>query len=135
MVRVPVNMSLVNPSLFITFPLLSNVDSGRCRFVVQNRIVYSPNDNLPEELSSYTEKSFFLCLMTRFATQFWSFAQTLCCFVCSSLCLSSSVALFSLCLRSLPRERNSRVGCGICGSVGVDDSFVVRGQGAGQNCL
>jgi hypothetical protein len=32
-------------------------------------------------------------------------------------------------------ERNSLVGCEMCGSVGVDDSFVVGRQGAGQKCL
>ena len=94
--RVPVNISSLNLSLFLAFPLYSNVDSGRFWFVVQNRIISPQNGNLLEKLSSWTEESFIPCLMTLFATQFWSFAQILCCAVCSSLSLSSSVALASL---------------------------------------
>ena len=46
MVRVPVNINSVNSSLFLPFLLFSNVGSGRCLFVVQNRIIPSQNGNL-----------------------------------------------------------------------------------------
>jgi hypothetical protein len=36
MLWLPVNVSSLNLSLFLAFPLYSNVDSGRCLFVVQH---------------------------------------------------------------------------------------------------
>jgi hypothetical protein len=52
MVGILVNISSVNLSLFLAFPLLANVDSGRCWLVVRNRITPPENGNLLEELSS-----------------------------------------------------------------------------------
>ena len=92
---VPINVSSLNLSLFLGFPLYSNVDSDRFWFVAQNWRIPPQNDSLLEELSSWIEKSFFPCEMTWFAPQCWSFAQTLGSFVYSSahLCLSSTVPL------------------------------------------
>jgi hypothetical protein len=45
--------------------LCSNVDSGRCSFVVvQNWRIRPRNGNLLEEWSNRTEESFFLCQLT-----------------------------------------------------------------------
>ena len=46
-----------------------------------------------EELSSWTEESFFSYKMTWLALQWWSLAQTLCCVACWSghICLSSTI--------------------------------------------
>ena len=91
--RVPVYVSSLNRSLFLGFPLWSNVDSGRCWFVVQNWIIPPPNGNLLEVLSRWIEKSFFPCNMTWFAYRFFSFTLALGYFVCwsANLCLSSTV--------------------------------------------
>ena len=94
-----------------------------------------------EKFSSWREESFFLCRMTWFTTQFCSFAQTLCCVVCSSLSLSSSVALVPLCpwvgLGPPLVPTREKFACWLRNvrSIGVDDSFVVGRQGAGQKCL
>ena len=91
--RVPVHVCLWNLSLFFGFPLVSNVDHGRCWCVVQNWSIIPQNGNLLEEWSSWIEESMSPRKMTWFAFLWWSFAQTLGYFVCWSghLGLSSSV--------------------------------------------
>ena len=93
MVWVSVNISSLNLSLTLAFPLFANVDSDRGWFVVQNWRIPPQNGNLLEELSSWTEESFFPCKMTWLALQWWSPAQTLGYFVWWSihLCLSSTL--------------------------------------------
>ena len=93
MLWLSVNVRSLNLSLFLAFPLHSNVDAARYCFVVQNRRIPPQNGNLLEELSSWTEKSFFPCRMTWFALQWSSFAETFGYFVCWSvyLCLSCTV--------------------------------------------
>ena len=46
MLWLPVNVSSLNLSLFLAFPLHSNVDSGRCWFVVENWRILPRNGNL-----------------------------------------------------------------------------------------
>ena len=66
---------------------------GRCCFIVQKWRIPAQNGNLLEELSSWTEESFFPRKMTWFALPLRSFAQTLRYSVYWSvqLCLSSTV--------------------------------------------
>ena len=92
MVRVPVNSSSLNLSLFLAFPSYSNADSGRCWFtVVQYWRIPPQNDHLLEEWSSRREEPFFPCTMAWFALQCWLFAQTLGCFVFSPLPIPASL--------------------------------------------
>ena len=46
------NVSSLNLSLFLAFPLYSNVDSDRCWFVAQNWIITPQNGHLLQDLSS-----------------------------------------------------------------------------------
>ena len=86
MLWLPVIVSSSNLSLFLAFPLHLNVDSSRCWFVVvQNWRIPPQNGNPLEELSSGTEGSFVPYKMTWFALQWWSSAQALGYFVCSSV--------------------------------------------------
>ena len=57
MLWLPVNVSSLNLSLFLAFPLHSNVDTARDCFVVQNWRVLPQNGKLLEELSSWIEES------------------------------------------------------------------------------
>ena len=96
MLWLPVNVSSLNLSLFLAFPLHSNVEAGRCWFVVvQHWRIPSQNGNLLAELASGTEESFFHCKMTWFALQWYSFAQTLgyCAWSSVHRCLFSTVLL------------------------------------------
>ena len=82
---------------FLAFHLYSNVDSGRCWFViVQNWRMPPQNGDLLEGLKSRTEESFFPCQLTCLSALFSASVQTQRCLVCSSvhLCLSSSIAQF-----------------------------------------
>ena len=66
--------------------LCSDVDSGPCRFVVvQNWRIPPQNANHLEEVSRWTEQSFFPCQLIWLSAQFSAFAQTRGWFVSSSL--------------------------------------------------
>ena len=109
MVRVPVNISLLNLSLLLAFPLYWNVDSGCCWFVVQNRIIPPQNGILLEKLSSWTEESFFPCKMTWFALWRWSSAET----VGYSVCASVHLYLSSTVHETTPEGILSSCGCSL----------------------
>ena len=55
MLWLPVNVSSLNLSLFLAFPLHSNVEAGRYCSVVQNWRILPQNGNLLEELSSWID--------------------------------------------------------------------------------
>ena len=55
MLWLPVNVSWLNLSLFLAFPLHSNVDTARYYFAVRNWRISPKNGNLVEEWTSWTE--------------------------------------------------------------------------------